>query len=302
MQLLKPRSVPLKLRVYRSLNARMELSPEEKKYYSNLEKGYQGEVMFDQLTAKLQNNLYVINDLLLDENNTTFQIDTLLIAQKTIHPVEIKNFEGNYIYENGIFRKPSNIEIQNPLDQLKRSNSLLRQLLQKLRIQLPVDGYVSFVNPEFYLYQAPLNEPIIFPTQLQRFMKKFEQTPSQLSPMHKNIADQLISLHKKESKPKNVPPYEYGQLIKGIIDPICNHFMVISGNKKVVCPVCGHEEDITTAVLRSIAELQLLFPDKKITTNLVHNWCGIVESKRQISRILKENFKTIGYGQWSYYE
>src|SRR5690349_19148334 len=122
---LKPRSVSHELKVMRSLKVRMNLSADDKKHYLNLEKGYQGELMFDQLTEKLQNDLYVLNDLCLEVNNSTFQIDTLIISQETIFPFEVKNFEGDFYYEPDSFQTLSKHEITNPLNQLKRSKSLL---------------------------------------------------------------------------------------------------------------------------------------------------------------------------------
>ncbi|WP_331280798.1 nuclease-related domain-containing protein [Bacillus sp. UNC41MFS5] len=89
------------------------------------------------------------------------------MSSHTIYPFEIKNFEGDYLYELGNFYpKLSKDEIRNPLHQLKRSKSLLRPLLKDLGTHLPIKGNVTFVNPNFTLYQAPLNEPIIHPTQL----------------------------------------------------------------------------------------------------------------------------------------
>jgi hypothetical protein len=86
-----------------------------------------------------------------------FQIDSLIISQEAIYPFEIKSFEGDYYYKSeGFFFMASKEEIKNPLNQLNRSYSLLRPLLKKLGIYLPVEGNVTFVNPEFPLYQAPL--------------------------------------------------------------------------------------------------------------------------------------------------
>ncbi|MGG3564581.1 nuclease-related domain-containing protein [Neobacillus rhizosphaerae] len=130
--LLKPRYKSNELIIMKSLFMRTNLSPKDKKYYLKLEKGYQGEVMFDQYTSKLQNDLYFINDLCLDFNNANFQIDTLTISQSTIFPFEVKNFEGNYYYEKDSFFTLSRDEVQNPLDQLKRSSTLLRQLIKNI--------------------------------------------------------------------------------------------------------------------------------------------------------------------------
>ncbi|WNS77503.1 nuclease-related domain-containing protein [Bacillus sp. DTU_2020_1000418_1_SI_GHA_SEK_038] len=168
----KARVVSNELEILRYLNARMNLTPNDKRYYLKLEKGYQGEVFFDELTAKLECDLYILNDLCLEFNRSVFQIDTLIISQLTIFLIEIKKFEGDYLYDSEEFRGvSSNIEITNPLDQLKRSKSLLRSLLKNHGTNLPIEGYLTFVNPEFTLYQAPLNASIILPTQLNRFLK-----------------------------------------------------------------------------------------------------------------------------------
>ena len=77
----KPRPEPSKLKILGFLNTRMGLSEDEKQNYLYLKKGYEGEVMFDSLTDKLQCECYILNDLLLKINNTFFQIDTLIIFQ-----------------------------------------------------------------------------------------------------------------------------------------------------------------------------------------------------------------------------
>ncbi|MBV7509718.1 NERD domain-containing protein [Bacillus sp. sid0103] len=304
MQPYKPRLKSKELRILSALNARMELSSKDKQHYAYLEKGYKGEVVFDQLTSKLENDLYVLNDLCLEHNKSFFQIDTLVIAQHTIYPFEIKNYEGDYRYKLGNFYpKLSKDEIKNPLDQLKWIKALLRPLLKNLGFYLSIEGDVTFVNPSFTLYQAPLNEPIIHPTQLNALMKKLNEIPSKLTHRHKMLADQLISMHQTESPYTRYPPYNYNSLQKGVTCAICHSFVLCVEEKKLfVCDRCGHEETVDSAVLRCVEELVLLFPDIKITTNVVHEWCGVIESKKLIRRVLVQNYTLIGFGQWSYYE
>jgi hypothetical protein len=50
-------------------------------------------------------------------------------------------------------------------------------------------------------------------------------------------------------------------------------FLVSVGGNKCACENCEHEEEIESAFLRSVKEQKLLFPDRKITTNEVHEWC-----------------------------
>ncbi|WP_257984378.1 nuclease-related domain-containing protein [Neobacillus cucumis] len=282
----------------------MELSSKDKQRYAYLEKGYEGELFFDRLTSKLQNDLYILDDLCLEHNNSVFQIDTLIISQHTIYPYEVKNYEGDYRYESGSFYpKLSNDEIKNPLDQLKRSKALLRPLLKNLGFQLPIEGYVTFVNPCFTLYQAPLGEPIIHPTQLNALMKKLNEIPSKLMNRHKMLADQLISMHQTKSPYTRFPSYTFNQLEKGLICAKCLSLIsFIEDQRRIVCKSCGYEETVDSAVLRSVEELVLLFPDIKITTNEVFEWCNVIESKKQICRILKQNYTMKGFGKWTYYE
>lgn len=298
----KVRTKPLKLEIFESLDTRMNLLPEDKQNYLNLKKGYEGEVMFDSLTDKLEGDCYILNDLRLKFNNGVFQIDTLIIFQKIIQAFEVKNFEGDFFYEDGKLYIKNKTEIKDPLLQLRRSESLLRQLFQRLGFSILIEGSVVFINPEFTLYQAPLDAPIIFPTQLKRYMKTLNTTPSKLNGMHEKLADKLVSLHTEESPYETLPAYEYPKMKKGFTCKMCHSFMIIVAGNKCVCGQCNHAEDVETAVLRHVREFKLLFPDRKVTTNEIFEWCGVIDSKKRISRILGKNYKVMGVHQWTYYE
>ncbi|GER65555.1 hypothetical protein BpJC7_17370 [Weizmannia acidilactici] len=97
--LYKDRTKSLELFIFKSLNRRMDLTEKDKQYYWNLEKGYEGERHLDLLTEKLECDCLVLNDLRLYLNNTTFQIDTLVITGETIYVFEVKNYEGDFYYE-----------------------------------------------------------------------------------------------------------------------------------------------------------------------------------------------------------
>ncbi|WP_342728897.1 MULTISPECIES: nuclease-related domain-containing protein [Virgibacillus] len=141
-------------------------------------------MLFDSLTEKLQCECLILNDLLLIVNNTTFQIDSLIILAGKIYFFEVKNYEGDYYYEyDKLFKKP-NLEVINPYLQLSRSESLLRQLLLSLGFKLQIDASIVFINPKFTLYQAPLDKPIIFPTQVKQYMENLNIIPSKLTESH----------------------------------------------------------------------------------------------------------------------
>jgi hypothetical protein len=289
------------LLILRILNRRMGLTAEEHQYYLNMEKGFEGEVQFDLLTEKLQSECFILNDLLLEVNNSKFQIDTTIIFQETIYPFEVKNYEGDFIFKTDRLERISGKDYKNPLDQLKRTKFLLRQLLNNLGYNIPIDGSVVFINPEFTLYQAPPNEPFILPTQLNKLIKKMDMLPAKLTSRHKKLADKLVSLHQSKSLYTRLPPYKYEQIKKGNTCAICNSFSLFVSGENLVCDQCGHLEGVESAVMRNVEEIKLLFPDKRITTNCVYEWCRLDKSKKKINRILTKKFKRMGQGRFSYY-
>jgi hypothetical protein len=299
--IIKPRHESLELKIMRSLKVRMNLEAKEANYYLNLEKGFKGEQKFDEWIESLSPNGLVLHDLLLECNNTIFQMDSLFISSKTIYLFEVKNYEGDYVIEADRWYSLSRSEIKNPLLQLQRNESLLRRVLQELGFDFSVDSYVIFVNPEFQLYNATLNLPIIFPTQLHRFMGKLKKAPSELKDTHSKLAEKLLSLHLTDTPYFRLPTYQYDQLKKGITCPFCHELYTTFHKSNLVCNACGGKEMYHTAVLRSVEEFRLLFPNKKISTNHIYEWCSIIKAKKTIQKILSDHFKKEGYGKYSYY-
>jgi hypothetical protein len=299
--IIKPRYESAELELLRCLNRRMNLPVTEVNYYSNLEKGFEGEERFDEWLENLSDDWLILNDLLLESNNTVFQIDTLLISQETTYLFEVKNYEGDFFIDADRWYTLSGSEIKNPLLQLKRSESLFRRLLQDLRFNSSIESYLIFVNPDFHLYQAPLNLPIIFPTQLNRFINKINKESFKLEDKHSKFAEQLVSIHLKKSPYTRLPDYTYDQIEKGITCGSCHLFIAEFTEKKLICNECGCREEVTTAVLRSVEEFKLLFPDRTLTTKAIYEWCKIIKSKKTIRRILSRNFKLMRCGRSSHY-
>jgi hypothetical protein len=260
--------------------------------------------MFDALTEKLQCESYILNDLLLEINNTEFQIDSSLISQAKMFLFEVKNSDGEHFYkaDSGKFYKYTDMEITNPLHQVNRKETLLRQFLKIHGFNIAIEPYVIFIHPEFTLWQAPISQTIILPTQLNQLMKKLNNIPSKLGFIHKKLAERLVASHKEVSSPKHEISYEYGKLRKGITCCECNSFEITVCGNKLICNDCGEVELIEGAILRCVEEIRVLFPEMKITTKLVYDWCKIIESKKMIFRILSDNLETKGSKRWIYFE
>jgi RNase P subunit RPR2 len=301
--LLKERSESEGLMAMRYLNTRIELTKKERFHYLNLEKGYEGELKFDLLAKNLQEERFIINDLLLELNNSHFQIDSLIISQGVIHLLDIKNFEGDcYLESDKLFSVTTGREYKNPVNQLKRCATLFRQLLQNLQQNYPVEASVIFINPEFTLYQAPMDQPIFLPTQVNRFFRDINNTPSTLNEAHQKLAQKLISLHQTKNRFTLLPEYSYDQLKKGVYCKNCRSFQVTIKNSDFVCHNCGEQERIEQAILRNVKEFKQLFPDRNITTQSIYEWCKVDLCKKTIRRILKKNYAVFGKTRGTYYK
>lgn len=298
---LKERSTPTELRYFRYLRARLTFSENEKQHYLNLEKGFEGERQFDCWIKKnLTADCLILNDLLLDHNRSLFQIDSLLMFQNVLYPIEIKNLQGDFYMDKQRWHYISGRESKNPLLQMQRAESLLRQWLQKYGFNYAMNARVVFVHPEFYLYNASSHLPLIFPNQLPRFSKQLNDTPSKTSQKHKKLAELLLSKHIRESPNIRIPDYEYHQLKKGVVCIKCSAFLTYKISHWL-CSACGCREKYNDAVLRSVNEFKFLFPARKITTKAIYDWCAIKGDQRKIRFILLKHYDRVGYGSSSHF-
>ncbi|MCM3665112.1 NERD domain-containing protein [Mesobacillus subterraneus] len=300
--ILKERTKPEELVILQALQPRMELEEKDGQYLWTLEKGYEGEVQFDQWFTKHRVESLIINDLLLEVNGTLFQIDSFVITQDRLHLFEVKNLEGDYYLDGEKFKTVAGKETKNPLHQLSRAESLLKQLLKELGFYIPLEPHLVFINPEFALLQAPLKSPIILPNQLNRFMSNMNRVSSKLTSKHTKLAEVLLSLHIKKSPFTKIPGYDFDMLRKGVICSFCGEFVESFGQKRFVCSHCGRGDSIESLVLQSLNSFQILFPDRKVTTTAIYEWSNGDLPKKSIRRVLKNNLLVSGECKSTYYE
>ena len=300
--IIKKRSEPVELRSLKALDTRMVLAEKEKQQLFTLKKGYEGEIILDEWLELLEGDSLILNDLLLEWSGTTFQLDSVVITQYTTYLFDAKHYEGGYYYDGERLKLINGKEIKDPLLQLKRSESLLRQLLNHLGFHFPVEPYIIFTNPEFTLYQAALDQPIVFPNQLNRFMKKLNRKQSKLNNQHRKLAERLVSLDQTNFSSSRLPQYSFDQLVKGIKCAECKTMFSACQGKNFLCGKCEGKESIDTAVMRNVEELRLLFPDRRITIKEIYQWCDYAVSKKVIRRILSTYLRSLGGSKVFYYE
>src|SRR5690625_2672771 len=93
---------PTSLLRYEALTSRKQLSSEDERRYSQLQKGFAGEKRLETtLQSQQSRNIIPLFNNLFESLDREFEIDCLLLTTDTVFLLEVKNYTGNYSVENG---------------------------------------------------------------------------------------------------------------------------------------------------------------------------------------------------------
>lgn len=296
--------IPTSLLVYETLHARQSFSSKKRRLYEQLRKGFSGEhKLTTYLKASDLNHVIPLYDCLFEVNNRELQIDCLLLTSDTIFLLEVKNYTGDYYLKNNeLHYVQTNTQLYHPLTQLKRTEFLFKQMLHELKINWQVRSYVVFVNHHFMLYNASIQDPIIYPSQIERFLQKTNANAPALSERVERLANTLLKKRKQHSDYARLPTYRMEQLKRGVFCKYCVTKLKRKHQYSLICSACKHLYTVDEVVLFAIAQYDLLFPKKKITTGAIVDWCGHQFSRQTIRRVLHKHLKIHVNGRYTSYQ
>ncbi|HLR53754.1 MAG TPA: nuclease-related domain-containing protein [Pseudogracilibacillus sp.] len=286
------------------LKRRVRLTNEEENVLHNGLHGYLGEKSFATiLEANFSGNFSVLYDVLLEYQNSHFQIDALLMQDEHLYLFEIKHFYGDYVYQDDNFYKlKPKKKIKNPFHQLQRTEDLLREWLQSHQLSCTIHAYVIFNHPSFTLYQAPILPNMILPPQQQRFIQTLSKKYSNPSSKTEKMNQVIQRNHLTNNPFAYKPAYTLNQLKRGIFCLACNNMMKRKTKYKMQCVICLKQESIESAVLRLAVEWNVLFENWKITTSALFHFCAEELPPKTIRRILKQYLHKHSKNRGMYFE
>lgn len=291
------------LQIYEILNRRKTLSHSELYNFYNLRKGYEGEIIFSRALKKyIGPTHHKIFDLNLTVGGSSSQYDALLFTKNALLHFEIKNQSGDYyIKNNNWYHLASDKQINDPSHQTVRANRLMKKFLNQHHINLEVKSFTVFVHPQFFLYNAPINRQIIFPSQIKHFLENLnELTPKIYT--HTEVYKLLSDSHIEKFPHEILPEYNFAELKKGIFCINCDNKLSYSTGKYVQCNICKSKYTVSNLILSHTYDFARLLPYKKITVNKIYLWLDGLISKWNIRKCLKQQLKFIANGKYSYYK
>lgn len=301
-ELRKPQR-PQQLVILQLLKNRMQLSEQHQRKIEQLRSGYEGEKKFyNFLKEKIDKSTLILNDLLLSYEDALFQIDSLIIIRNNIYLFEVKNYRGEYfVEEEKWYKVKSRSEIRNPFLQISRTRFMFDKLLQSQNLHFSILPYLIFVNEDFTLYNAPMNEKLILPTQISGFLNNLSNYSFKYENYHKKLLDFLNNNSIIQPESLNLPEYSFQNLKKGTMCWKCGRPLVRYSRKTITCRFCQIKIVNEVGIVKSIEEFNILFPNTNITTSLIFEWCGHLFTKKTIWRTLKKYYKKIGSNKSAYY-
>lgn len=124
---------------------------------SKEEIGQEGELMVADILAEINGFHRVINNIIIEHENTSTQIDHILINTNGIFCIETKNWAGrisgkeNYDlwyqwYDKTPYNSEPDNKLENPLKQNKHHIAVLQKILKKNQIKYEINSVIVMAN------------------------------------------------------------------------------------------------------------------------------------------------------------
>jgi hypothetical protein len=302
------RKVPLKLLKLEAILGRLQKDyskiPFIKENLAKIQAGYNGEKAIDyQLGYLPPKDYFIFHDIRLEVNGRYFQIDTLILTNRYILILEVKNIAGAVRFDtifNQFIQTKNGIEIAlpDPILQINRQQYQFKEWIKKNHLPLiPIHGLVVISNPQTVI--STNNE------ELSKTVIHAASLPNKITQFHNHFHNQIISdkelrktirLINKGNTPLNtsiLDTYKISKndILPGVICKECDHLPLIREFGYWRCPNCrkrsknGHIEalkdyyllfgnEITSCQLREF----LLISSPSLATRLIKSAHPYVQS------------------------
>ncbi len=291
-----------------TLAKRLTLFKDEKEKLEDLKKGYAAECSLDRLQNFLtEEKLPCIDDLYLETHDSCVQIDKLLVVDKVVYVVDVKNYSGKYTFSENEWVKNEMPLQENIFEQLHNAmRAVKRVLLQAGADDLTVKGVLVFMNPNATI---DIKDPV---TDLVYDVRTVSGWLIDLATKVTAAEDDSWCEVLKENSLKNfkytkaLATARVDYLKRGILCRDCAQVDTKRTRYSYKCYSCIdqsiHSEPRETAYVRTICEYGTIFRERDLVFHDLVAFFGSKIDKQYLRKILKKHFKLkVTRGQFSCY-
>lgn len=293
---LTERSKSNELKYLEALSIRAQLTETESKTLNRLQKGFEGEKRYDKIFDEAgHDKISIFRDIWIKADKSLTQIDSLIVSDDVVVINEIKNYSGQYTYENNVWHV-GNIQISDdPIIQSKRASSKLIKIFRENHTNVTVDSNVIFPNPYFILTTNDefCNASVIKRDRLKIYMRSLNRLSSGRD-SHEVV--QLIESY-SVPEPLHRTDTEFSRLKTGRYCVHCNAYELDSYRGFTICRNCHGRMSNKLHVLTAVRDFQLLFHNGQITTAVIQKILNGEISYSTIQRNLRTYCTPVDHGR-----
>lgn len=244
--------------------------------------------MYDRILDEVRHDeISIFRDIWIKADKSLTQIDSLIVSDDMVIINEIKNYSGQYTYENNIWHV-GNIQISDdPIIQAKRASSKLIKIFRENHISVTVDSKVVFPNPYFIIStnDNACTSSIIKRDRIKMYMRTFNQLPS-----WKNTGNiiQLIESY-RVPEPGYQMDTEFTRLRTGRYCVHCKSYELDGYRGFTICRNCHGRMSNKLHVLTAVRDIQILLHTEKVTTAAIHKILNSEISFSTVQRNLRRH-------------
>ncbi|WP_462421768.1 nuclease-related domain-containing protein [Salinicoccus sp. Marseille-QA3877] len=284
-----------------TLSIRAQLTEVESKRLNRLQKGFEGEQLYDIIFEEAgHDGINIFRDIWIKADKSLVQIDSLIVSDDKVIINEIKNYSGQYTYENNVWHV-GNIQISDdPIIQVKRASSKLIKIFRENHINIVVDSKVIFPNPYFIIStnDDACTASVIKRDRIKIYMRTLNRLTS------RKDAREIIQLIESYRVPE--PFYQistdFSRLKTGRYCMHCNAYELDSHRGFTVCRNCHGRTSNKLHVLNAVQDFQILYHNEQVTTAVIQKILKNEISRSTVQRNLRTYCTPVNHGRSRAYE
>ena len=283
------------------LATRAELDVRERRVLERYRSGFEGEREYDAvLDAVGHGLLYVFRDIWLGIGDGKVQLDSLIIADNMLIVNEVKNYSGNYSYEEGVWRVRGRQISEDPVSQVSTAANKLLRLRYDVGVPFEVQKGIVFVNP--YLIFGPTDYQNVDMFVMRNRLKQYFRSLTNM-----NVGESAKVLAAEVAKRIITSPHpaavnERAKIRFGVNCYRCQSFNIRLDRYCAGCRGCGYIEPFERLIVRAAVEFSVLYPGEAVTRQRVYDFLGGEVHPKKIQRHLKRYFRLEGSGNSALYK
>lgn len=297
---------PTSVKLLKLLAVKRQIIPEHKvtslleEQIARYSSGYYGEVSIDYHLKYILEKLPKLSNIRLKLNGIYFEIDTILLCEKFILLLQVKNVAGRISVDHHVGQMVQNYKgeltsYQDPILQVEKHARLLSNWLKQKGLRVPIETLVVFTNKNAIIEHGSqqLDKRVISGYKLShayyQLKKQYKNQPSISNRM------QIFQELKRNNQVYDMNLLEElelseSDLAPGGVCPNCFRKRMIYYRSVFTCQFCHTK---STTIIEEVLKDYFLIFGPEITADTLSKWLNI--DSITASRILRKHaFKTKG--------